>query len=96
MPPTHQDILDAIADLADKYVDTARSVESLTTVIGRPGTPDGGVPATGIFAFLNFHDQRLKRFERLLNKALGAMFVGGPCLLVLWWMAGDKITSLLH
>lgn len=89
-------LFDVLEELADGQVDQGVKLDALIGVVGKPGTPDGGENPTGIFAHLNSHDRRLKKFERLWERGMGFAVGAGPLLVALWWLAGDKIAKLLH
>lgn len=91
-----QDLANEQARFADDQAKHGVKLDDLIEVVGKPGTPDGGQPATGIFAHLNAHDRRLKKFERLWERGMGFAVGAGPLLIALWWLAGDKIAKLLH
>lgn len=76
------------------------AVSDLVEAIGKPGAPDGGEPATGIFAHIGGLNVRLTKFERLWERgvgfALSAVTIGAPLVGALWWLAGDRISKLLQ
>lgn len=96
MKPDLGHILDAVQDLAQGQNDQGAKLDALIGVVGKPGNPEGGETPTGIFAHLNAHDRRLKKFERLWERGMGFAVGAGPLMVALWWLAGDKIAKLLH
>lgn len=68
----------------------------LTDTVGKPGTIDGGVPATGIFSHLNAHHTRIKAFERRWERGVGFAMAAAPSAALIWWLAGDRISAFFH
>lgn len=89
MKPDMGDVWDAIARMEDK-------IDGMSDTIGKPGTPDNGVAASGMFAHLNAHDMRLKQFEKLWERAKGFAIGATPLLAAIWFLVGDKVGKLFH
>ena len=83
-------------DLWDELSRTNDKIDTVLEIIGKPGTPDSGQPASGIFSHLNAHDIRLKTFEKLWEQVKGFGIGAAPLLAALWWLVGDKLAKLFH
>lgn len=83
-------------EIWDKLDKMHTEVRGIADAVGKPGTVDGGVPATGIFAHLNAHNTRIKKFERAWERGIGVAAGACPLIIVLWWLAGDRIAALLR
>ena len=94
--PDLGDVWDAIIALSDKQDDMGKKIDLVSDTIGKPGTPDNGQPASGIFAHLNAHDQRLKVFENLWAHMKGFSMGATPLLIALWVINGDKVLKLFN
>lgn len=83
-------------DLWDELSRTNDKIDTVLEIIGKPGTPDSGQPASGIFSHINAHDIRLKTFEKLWEQVKGFGIGAAPLLAALWWLVGDKLAKLFH
>lgn len=79
---------------------TNTMLADVKALIGSPGTKADGSDATGLYDVVRGLNSRVGKFERLWYQVLGGIKVGAPIVLVsatlLWFLAGDKITKLLH
>lgn len=70
-------------------------IDGLVKTVGEPGGVDSS-KATGVFAYLENHHLRLKKFEKLWERGMGFALGAGPLIIVIWWLAGDRVWKLFH
>lgn len=70
----------------------------LKEALDRLGTPRNGTgqPATGLYWAIDSVSERVKPFEKWAERFKGVALIILPAGCVIWFLAGDKITHLLH
>lgn len=91
-----------VANRAAAAAESTATHKLLQEVIDGLGKPSNGPsqPASGVYWAIEGVSGRLKPFEQRWEQVKGSMttaaIILGPTGLLLWFLAGDKITKLLH
>lgn len=72
-----------------------RKMDALCDLIGSPSNGSSH-PPSGLYHLIECMDKRLQPFEKLRERTWGAIIVGGPMLVALWWLGGERIGRLFH
>lgn len=83
-----------MADFDEHRTTVSEHLEDLLKMVGTPA--DGGIAATGLYGLIADVTGRLSPFEKMRERAYGAVTVAIPGLTAIaawaWWQYGDIIT----
>lgn len=83
-------------EAADAHGDLASRLENVAKALGDP--PEAANGPTGLFKMISGLDGRIRPFEALRHKMIGAVFVSGPMLCafgaIIYFLEGDRLRHL--
>ncbi len=95
--------MDAFEAALAKHAKDAESASKAThnmlaEALARLGTPRNGIgqPASGLYWAIDSVSERVKPFEKWAERFKGIALIILPAGCVIWFLAGHKLTALLH